>query len=356
MMKYDLLRPLRRDSQVIRIFPTIIIHQSKNSIINLNIEKNISHKIISNSRFSIYPPGVETGFETECQKSDFESLQDECIGKGTFGSVWKVQHKFTKQIFAIKVINKENIIQQNMIEQLNKEIEIMYKLNHPNIIKLYSHFEDEKDFCLIMEYACKGQLFSIIRKHKKLNPITAKQYMKEIISAVKYLHNLNPPIIHRDIKPENILLDEEGRCKLADFGWASYYNGRKNKETFCGTPQYLAPEMVNEEGHDKSVDIWALGILLFEMLTGRTPFNLIGDQNDLYNSIINSKIIWTDDLPSSAKDLISKILCVEPGERLNLDEILEHPWFKETPPLRPYLQCNDLRKTIELYFEDYFSF
>ena len=289
------------------------------------------------NRLLILPPSVSSGFEREACKEDFESLEDKCIGEGAFGSVWKVRHKKTKQVFAIKVMNKENIIKHNMINQINKEIEIMYKLDHPHIIKLYSHFEDDEHFCLIMEYASKGQLFSLIKKHKKLNQVTAKQYMKEIISAIKYLHSRSPPIIHRDIKPENILLDDKGRCKLADFGWANFDNGVKIRETYCGTPEYLAPEMINHCGHDKSVDIWAIGILLFEMLTGRTPFNLSGYNNQLYNSIKILNINWTDDFPNLAKDLISKILCLNPNDRLSLDGIINHQWFRDTPSLRPFI-------------------
>ena len=234
-------------------------------------------------------------------------------------------------------MNKQNIIQENMVDQINREIEIMYQLNHPHIIKLYSHFEDNDNFYLIMEYASKGQLYSIIRKHKKLSQIIAKQYMEEIISALQYLHTRNPPIIHRDIKPENILIDHEGKCKLADFGWSNFDNGRKNRDSCGGTPEYLAPEMINQCGHDKSVDIWALGILLFEMLTGRIPFNYSQDRSQLYNSIKVLNISWTDDFPYLAKDLVSKILCINPNERLSLEEILNHQWFRDTPSLRPFI-------------------
>ena len=234
-------------------------------------------------------------------------------------------------------MNKQNIIQENMVDQINREIEIMYQLTHPHIIKLYSHFEDNDNFYLIMEYASKGQLYSIIRKHKKLSQIIAKQYMEEIISALQYLHTRNPPIIHRDIKPENILIDHEGKCKLADFGWSNFDNGRKNRDSCGGTPEYLAPEMINQCGHDKSVDIWALGILLFEMLTGRIPFNYSQDRSQLYNSIKVLNISWTDDFPYLAKDLVSKILCINPNERLSLEEILNHQWFRDTPSLRPFI-------------------
>ena len=275
--------------------------------------------------------------EREACKTDFESLEDKSIGKGGFGSVWKVRHKVTKQIFAIKVINKESIVKQNMVEQTNREIEIMYKLDHPHIIKLYSHFEDDEDFCLIMQIASKGQLYSVIKRLKRLDQRTAAQYMRETISAIKYLHTRTPPIIHRDIKPENILLDQDGRCKLADFGWSNFDDGRKNRETYCGTPEYLAPEMVTKSGHDESVDIWALGVLLFEMLTGRTPFNFTGDRIQLYNNIKSLRIVWTDDFPQLAKDLVGRILRLNPKDRLTLDQIINHQWFRDTPLLKPLL-------------------
>ena len=263
---------------------------------------------------------MASGLEQEACKNDFETLND-----------------------TIKVINKEYIIKQNMIEQIKKEIEIMYKLNHPHIIKLYSHFEDDEDFCLIMEYASRGQLYSFIKKQKQLNQISAKQYMKEIISAVKYLHSLDPPIIHRDIKPENILLDANGNCKLCDFGFAVFDNdlNNKDKENYCGTAEYLAPEILNNSPQTKKIDIWALGILLFEMLTGRTPFKIDRDKLDLYKN--NSKIWkinWTDDFPRLARDLVSRILVPNPKDRLNLDQILGHQWFIDTPSLRPFLNKN----------------
>ena len=224
-----------------------------------------------------------------------------------------------------------------MVEQTNREIEIMYKLDHPHIIKLYSHFEDDEDFCLIMQMASKGQLYTIIKRLKRLDQRTAAQYMREVISAIKYLHTRTPPIIHRDIKPENILLDQDGRCKLADFGWSNFEEGNKFRDTYCGTPEYLAPEMVTKSGHNESVDIWALGVLLFEMLTGRTPFNYTGDRIQLFNNIKTLRIVWTDDFPQLAKDLVGRILRLNPKDRLTLDQMLNHQWFKEVPIIKPVL-------------------
>ena len=298
-------------------------------------KKPILNKV--KKRLLILSPAVAAGLEREACKTDFESLEDKSIGKGGFGSVWKVRHKITKKIFAIKVINKESIVKQKMVEQTNREIEIMYKLDHPHIIKLYSHFEDDEDFCLIMQIATKGQLYTIIKRLKRLDQRTSAQYMREIISAIKYLHTRVPPIIHRDIKPENILLDQEGRCKLADFGWSNFDDGNKFRDTYCGTPEYLAPEMIMKSGHNESVDIWALGVLLFEMLTGRTPFNYTGDRIQLFNNIKTLRIIWTDDFPQLAKDLVSRILKLNPKDRLTLDEIINHQWFKDVPIIKPVL-------------------
>ena len=308
--------------------PSMVVPQNPPKKLMLNKVKK---------RLLILSPAVAAGLEREACKTDFESLEDKSIGKGGFGSVWKVRHKITKQIFAIKVINKDSIVKQNMVEQTNREIEIMYKLDHPHIIKLYSHFEDDEDFCLIMQIASKGQLYSIIKRLKRLDQRTAAQYMREVISAIKYLHTRNPPIIHRDIKPENILLDQEGRCKLADFGWSNFEEGNKFRETYCGTPEYLAPEMVTKSGHNESVDIWALGVLLFEMLTGRTPFNFTGDRIQLFNNIKTLRIVWTDDFPQLAKDLVGRILRLNPKDRLTLDQIMNHQWFRDVPIIKPVL-------------------
>jgi serine/threonine protein kinase len=313
------------------------------SSLNLQTSGNTSSKKLNNlkNRMLILSPTVQEGLERECNKDDFEALDDKALGKGGFGHVWKVRHKVTGKIYAIKVINKDYIKKENMVEQINREIEIMYRTDHPHIIKLYNHYEDEENFYLIMHCASKGQLYSLLKRVKRLDERTVSQYMREVISAVKYLHSMKPPIIHRDIKPENILLDSDGRAKLADFGWSNFQDENKQRETYCGTPEYLAPEMVTKSGHDESIDIWSLGVLMFELLAGRPPFVYKGDTNTLYTDIKNLKISWTDDFPILAKNLISKILKLKPAERPSLDEILDHPWFKETPIIKPVLKAYD---------------
>ena len=286
-------------------------------------------------------PSVREGLEKESSKDDFFSEGDKPIGKGGFGQVWKVRHKTTGQIYVIKVMIKQNIIEQKMVGQINREVEIMYKINHPHIIKLINHFEDDDYLYLIMHYASKGQLYSLLKKQGRFDQRNAAQYMREVISAVKYLHSFDPPIIHRDIKPENILLDENGRVKLADFGWSNYANTNELRKTYCGTPEYLAPEMIRKEGHDTSIDIWDLGVLLFELLCGKPPFAGTS-QNELFTNIKKQRINWPDDFPPLAKNLISKILKQNPKERLTLDEILSHSWFDKNPEIKPVLVCQKI--------------
>jgi len=291
------------------------------------------------NRLLFLSPTVREGIERECNKDDFEAIEDKALGKGGFGHVWKVKHKLTKKIYAIKVINKDYILKENMVEQINREIEIMYKTDHPHIIKLYNHYEDDDNFYLIMHCASKGQLYSQLKRLKRLDERTVAQYLRELISAVKYIHSMNPPIIHRDIKPENILIDGEGRAKLADFGWSNFYEDNKKRETYCGTPEYLAPEMVMKQGHNEKIDIWSIGVLMFELLAGRPPFVYKGDTNKLYNDIKSLRIQWTDDFPMLAKNLILKILKLKPDDRPSLDEIIAHPWFQENETIRPVLDA-----------------
>ena len=174
----------------------------------------------------------------------------------------------------------------------------------------------------------------MLKKEGRFNEKIAAQYLRECIAAVQYLHSLEPPIIHRDIKPENILLDSNGVVKLADFGWSNYFDDDNRRLTYCGTPEYLAPEMIKQSGHDKALDVWNLGVLLFELLTGSPPFEG-SSQSDLFSNILALKIKWPKGFSGIAKDLISKLLKIDPKNRIPVGEITEHPWFKSIPQIRP---------------------
>ena len=285
-------------------------------------------------RCLILSPTVNAGLEPESKITDFE--KDKEIGKGGFGLVWKVTHKKTQKVYCIKVIEKSGIIQQKLEAQMNREIEIMYILNHPHCLRLKNHFEDDQNFYLVMPLAHKGQLYRVLRKFRKFDERTAAQILRETISALQYLHSFKPPIIHRDIKPENLLLNNGGRVLLADFGWSNFSDGDVRK-TFCGTPEYIAPEMLLKKGHDTRVDIWSIGVLMFELLAGYSPFVAKNNQ-DLYQNIRRLKIQWPKDMPPLAKNLIGKILKLNPLDRPSLQEILDHQWFKQTKMIKPLLE------------------
>ena len=318
----------------------------ENSQSSLNSQKNREEKSVPHplslklnkvkNRLLFLSPTVRTGLERECNKNDFFREGDSYIGKGAFGEVWKVSHRQSNKIYVIKVMDKLAIKDQKLSDQINREIEIMYKLNHPHVMKLINHFEDDEKFYLIMPYASKGQLYSLLRRQVRFDQRTAAQYMREVLEAVRYIHSFSPKIIHRDIKPENLLLDENYRVLLSDFGWSNFLDENETRKTFCGTPEYLSPEMAKKTGHNEMVDIWALGVLLFEFLAGYAPFS--GScPKELYTNIKKLKVNWPVDFPPLAKNLISKILKLNPSERLSVDEILDHPWFTQNPPLRHVL-------------------
>ena len=292
-----------------------------------NENSNIKINNVIN-RFLPISESVIKGLEPESKIDDFKILK--LLGKGSFGKVLLSEHKKTKVKYAIKLIDK---MDKNNLEgkpYFRREIEIMYKLHHPNCIKLYNHFEDEYYCYFIMEYLQNGNLYDLLKNSpNKILPIDKVSHIiKQLICSIYYLHNMNPPIIHRDIKPENILLDNNNIIKLTDFGWSNYINLTEVRNTFCGTPLYLAPEIIIGSGHDYKVDIWCIGVIIFELLIGRIPF--IGkDRNTLMSNIVNGRICWDNNIDIDAKDLISKILIVDPNLRISLEEMIKHNFIRK---------------------------
>ena len=283
------------------------------------------------NRFLPIPESVTKGLEPEPKISDFQILKE--LGAGSFGHVYLVSHKITKAQYAIKAIDKRDKSNQNEKPYFRREIEVMYKIHHPNVVKLFGHFEDNNYCYFIMEYIEKGNIYNLIPHDgkKKLNTKIVASLIKDVISAVYYLHHMKPIIIHRDIKPENVLLGEGLVSKLTDFGWSNYMQEDEKRKTVCGTPIYLAPEIIKEEGHDEKVDVWCIGVLLFELITGNVPFQG-NDLESLKENILHLRIAWTKDINTDAKNLIKKILKLDPGSRISLEEMLQHPFISKHFP------------------------
>ena len=283
------------------------------------------------NRFLPILESVTKCLEPEPKISDFQISKE--LGAGSFGHVYLVSHKITKAQYAIKAIDKRDKNNQSEKPYFRREIEVMYKIHHPNVVKLYGHFEDNNYCYFIMEYIAKGNIFELIPhdNKKRLNAKVVASLMKDVISAVYYLHHMKPIIIHRDIKPENVLLGDGLVAKLTDFGWSNYMQEDEKRQTVCGTPIYLAPEIIKEDGHDEKVDIWCIGVLLFELITGNVPFQG-NDIDSLKENILHLRIAWPKDINIDAKNLIKKILKLDPNSRISLEEMLKHPFFTKHFP------------------------
>jgi aurora kinase len=290
-----------------------------------NLQNNVSN------RFLPIPESVLKGLEHEPKITDFTLIKE--LGTGSFGRVLLVQHNITQAQYAIKAIDKRT--QANIQERIyfRREIEIMYRIHHPNVVKLFGHFEDNTYCYFIMEYIEGGNIYSYVPKNgiRSISTQQVASVIKDVISATYFLHHMNPPIIHRDIKPENVLLGSGMKAKLTDFGWSNYMNGEYKRTTVCGTPIYLAPEMINNTGHDEKVDIWCIGVLLFELMTGIQPWSGHDIQTVKHN-ISRLKINWPKNMDRTAADLISKILRYNPEERISLRNMLNHPFFTQFFP------------------------
>lgn len=250
------------------------------------------------------------------------------LGTGTFGRVYLVRHRMTKRFYAMKELRKREVVQLKQVDHVIAEKTILGSINHPFIVNLYKSLQDEKQLYMVMEYVIGGELFTHLRHRNRFSNATAMFYAAEIVLAFEYLHSLD--IIYRDLKPENLLIDKEGHIKITDFGFAKRVPDRT--WTLCGTPEYLAPEIIQSKGHGKAVDWWSLGILIFEMLAGFPPFY---DDNHfaLYEKICECHVTFPRHIQPAARDLISLLLNPDKSRRLGslkggASDIKNHKWFK----------------------------
>jgi len=239
-----------------------------------------------------------------------------------------VQYKSTGKYYALKILKKKEILHLNQVDHINQEKEVLASICHPHVVNFCGSFQDNKKLYIIMEFVSGGEFFTHLRKAGRFKDDDARFYAAEIFSALDYMHSND--IVYRDLKPENILLDDRGHAKITDFGFAKQVEFRT--WTLCGTPEYLAPEIILSKGHSKPADYWAFGILVFEMLAGYPPF-YDDEPLRIYQKILQGNIKWPYHFSADAKDFISQLLVADPSKRLGSSKrgaatIKEHPWFK----------------------------
>ena len=248
------------------------------------------------------------------------------LGKGAFGKVNLCLHTLTGRLVAIKSINKEKIKNERQKKKIKLETTIMETLSKSkNIVKIFETYETKKHICIVMEYICAGDLLTYIKKRSKLTEPVAKFIFKQIILGIKHIHDNS--IIHRDIKLDNILLDLDNNIKICDFGVSRKINKDDVMFEQCGTPAYIAPEILINKGYQGfGVDIWSAGVVLYAMLSGTVPFKG-NNLKELHNLIISGDYKEIKGISIEAEDLLKNILEVDPNKRFKIEEILNHPWL-----------------------------
>lgn len=285
------------------------------------------------------------------------------LGTGSFGRVHLVRYKGNGQYYAMKVLKKPKLVELRQVEHTLNERNILARLDHPFIVRLLCTFQDSFNLYMVMEYVLGGELFSVLRKAQRFPNDIAKFYAAEVILAIEYLHSFH--IIYRDLKPENLLVDKDGHIKMTDFGFAKFVPDVTR--TLCGTPEYLAPEIIRSKDYGKAVDWYSLGILVFEMLAGYPPFY---HENHvlLYESVLEGNIKFPSHFDPKASDLIQKLCATDVTQRYGAmkggcNDIKTHPWFSGVdwqklynrrirPPYVPHVSGHGDTRYFEVYTEE----
>jgi len=258
---------------------------------------------------------------------DFERLK--VLGRGSFGKVMMVRHKVTREIYAMKILKKSSIMARNQVEHTKSERRILESLQHPFLVTLRYAFQSKDKLYFVLDYFQGGELFFHLKNVRRFPEEVARLYTAEIALALGHLHKLG--YVYRDLKPENILLDQSGHVCLTDFGLSKDVEPGDKANTFCGTPEYLAPEIVAGHGHDKAVDWWSLGILLYELTVGIPPF-YDANPNDMYNKIQRGILRFPPFLSEQCKSMIVALLNRTPEKRLgsfnDVEDIKNHPYYE----------------------------
>lgn len=262
-----------------------------------------------------------------CRLEDFEIGR--VLGTGSFGRVSLARHRASGAVCAIKALSKAHIVKNQQISHLRSERDILRSVDHPLIVRMWGSCQDESCVYFVMDFVAGGEFFSHLKARGRLTEESARFYAAEVLVMFEYLHTQD--IVYRDLKPENLLLDAEGHLRLTDFGFAKAV-GAKRTYTLCGTPDYLAPEIILNKGHGKAVDWWAFGVLIFEILAGYPPF-YDDDPLGTYKKILKGSVSFPNHFSVTVRDLIRKLLQVDLSKRYGclaggVKDIRTHPWFR----------------------------
>lgn len=256
----------------------------------------------------------------------------ETLGTGSFAVVKKAVRKKDGMVFAVKIIQKKKLSQEEL-ETVDDEIEIMNKIKHKNIVGLYEFYESSKYIYMVLEFLSGGELFDRIIEKGQYSEKNAALLVRDVATALLYLHENN--IVHRDLKPENLIYandEENSPIKITDFGLSKYLRNEESMTTACGTPGYVAPEILKNEKYDNRVDAWSLGVIIYILLCGFPPF-YSENTTILYTKIKSGQFDFPEpywnDISDDAKNLIRKLLTVHPEDRYSISDILNDPWISQ---------------------------
>ncbi|XP_015954854.1 CBL-interacting serine/threonine-protein kinase 23 isoform X2 [Arachis duranensis] len=275
------------------------------------------------------------------------------LGEGNFAKVKFAKNTITGDNVAIKILDKEKVLKHKMINQIKREISTMKLIRHPNVIRMYEVMASKTKIYIVLEFVTGGELFDKIASSGRLKEEEARRYFQQLICAVDYCHSRG--VCHRDLKPENLLLDATGMLKVSDFGLSALPQQVREDgllHTTCGTPNYVAPEVVHNKGYDGAkADLWSCGVILFVLMAGYLPFE---DNNlvNLYKKIFKAEFTCPPWFSTNAKKLIIRILEPDPAKRITIADVIENEWFKKGYKPPKFEQANVSLDDIDSIFSE----